>query len=134
MSPHQIVELMIKKDSFSQFLNIEVVKASLGFSVLKLQVHEGLLNGFHIAHGGVSFALADSCLAFAANSYGYKAVSIESSISHLKKVCLNDTLLVTSEEIRKGKSIGVYQVKVENQFLELVAHFKGTVHFLPDMW
>ena len=44
-----------------------------------------MLNGFSIAHGGISYSLADSALAFAANSYGKKAVSIETSISHIKK-------------------------------------------------
>ena len=133
-SPKEIVELMFSNDLYSRFLGISIESCSLGTCQLKLKVHEKLLNGFKIAHGGISYALADSALAFAANTYGFKAVSIESSISHLKTVDLGDELIATAVEINKGNKLGVYQVTVLNQNNLLVAHFKGTVFFSQDHW
>jgi acyl-CoA thioesterase len=51
-----------------------------------------MLNGFGIAHGGISYSLADSALAFASNSHGRKAVSIETSISHTESLKENTRL------------------------------------------
>ena len=76
-SPKEIVDLMFSNDPYSNFLGISIESCGLGTCQLKLKVHEQLLNGFSIAHGGISYSLADSALAFAANSYGIKAVSIE---------------------------------------------------------
>jgi len=133
-SPKEIVELMFSNDLYSRFLGVSIESCSHGTCQLKLKVHEQLLNGFKIAHGGISYALADSALAFAANTYGFKAVSIESSISHLKTVDLGDELIATAVEINKGNKLGVYQVTVLNQNNLLVAHFKGTVFFSQDHW
>lgn len=133
-SPEEIVELMLSNDPFSNFLGISIESCGLGTCQLKLKVHEQLLNGFSIAHGGLSYSLADSALAFAANSHGIKAVSIESSISHLKTVRLGDELHATAEEINRGKKMGVYQVTVLNQNNLKVAHFKGTVFFSEELW
>lgn len=44
-----------------------------------------MLNGFYIAHGGITYSLADSALAFASNAHNNKAVSVETNISHVKK-------------------------------------------------
>lgn len=133
-SPEEIVDLMLSNDPYSNFLGISVELCGLGTCQLKLKVHNQLLNGFSIAHGGISYALADSALAFAANTYGFKAVSVESSISHLKTVQLGDELVATVEEISKGNKIGVYQVAISNQNNLVIAHFKGTVFFSKDIW
>lgn len=133
-SPSEIVSQMLKNDAFSRWLNIEVLETDLGNCSLKLKINKEMLNGFLIAHGGISYSLADSSLAFASNSYGYKAVSIETSISHLKKVLENDTLTAVCSEINRGKTIGKYESKIYNQENELVAHFLGTVFISKEIW
>ena len=93
-----------------------------------------MLNGFDILHGGISYSLSDSALAFASNSRGNKCVSVETSISHLKPVYDNETLRVVSNEIHRGKSIGIYEVDIFNQQNELISKFKGTVSISKDTW
>ena len=73
---------MINGDAFSQWLGIKVLEVSAGFCKLKMIVRDEMTNGFKISHGGITYSLADSCLAFAANAYGRKAVSIETKIYH----------------------------------------------------
>ena len=86
-----------------------------------------MCNGFAIAHGGITYSLADSALAFASNSHGHEAVSIETSISHIKALKSNDIIIATAEERNRGKRLAVYEVKVEKESGGLVALFKGTV-------
>ena len=57
-----------------------------------------MTNGFDIAHGGISYSLADSALAFAANSYGIQSLSIEASILY-KKGMNGDVLTAYTKEI-----------------------------------
>lgn len=133
-TPLEIVQLMLEKDAFSQLLGIEVLQISEGSCQLAMTVSKELLNGFHIAHGGICYSLADSALAFAANSYGFQSVSIETSISHVKKVLENDRLTAIVKELNKTFKSGLYEVTVSNQHQEPVAFFKGTVLISSKIW
>jgi acyl-CoA thioesterase len=134
LSPNQVVEMMMEKDAFSNWMGILVDKIELGTSILSCTVKEDMLNGFQILHGGISYSLSDSALAFASNSYGNKCVSIETSISHTRPAKLDDILTATCKEIHRGKSIGIYEVSVKNQDDKLISIFKGTVKISPEMW
>lgn len=133
-TPAEIVELMLENDAFSRWLGIELISIHLGSCELKCIVSSEMLNGFSIAHGGITYSLADSALAFASNSYGQKCVSIETSISHTSKVYENDTLTINANEIFRGNRIGIYEVKILNQKRHIVAIFKGTVNISDRIW
>lgn len=133
-SPKEIVEIMMHSDAFSQWLGIELISIEKGSCSLSCVVKPDMLNGFHIVHGGITYSIADSCLAFASNSHGLQCVSIETSISHIKKVTLDDQLTATSREISRNKKTGIYEISVYNQKNELVAIFKGTVYISENQW
>jgi acyl-CoA thioesterase len=133
-SPQEIIETMMNSDAFSKWLGIELISIEKGFCSLSCVVKPDMLNGFHIAHGGITYSIADSCLAFASNSYGMQCVSIETSISHIKKVTFGDQLTATSREISRNKKTGIYEISVQNQKNELVALFKGTVYISEKQW
>ena len=97
----KVVEKMMNGDAFSHWLGIKVIEVSEGFCKLQMMVRDEMMNGFNIAHGGIAYSLADSCLAFAANSDGTQALSIETSIIYKKKVDNGDTLIATAKEINK---------------------------------
>jgi acyl-CoA thioesterase len=134
MSPESIVKLMMKDDLFSQWLGIEIVEIKLGKCSLKITVSKEMQNGFGIAHGGISYAMADSCLAFAANSYGSIALSIDTSIKHLKKVSVGDVLEAKSNQTSSSGNHQEYRILVTNQHDQLVADFKGKVHLSNKKW
>ena len=121
-------------DAFSQWLGIEVLEISEGYCKLKMIVRDEMTNGFKIAHGGISYSLADSCLAFAANSDGVQSVSVETSISHTKKVVSGDTLTATAKEINKSSKTALYNISITNQKNEEIAHFKGKVYRTEREW
>jgi acyl-CoA thioesterase len=133
-TPKEIVDLMMNDDSFSKWMGVKIDTIDNGICVLKASVKEEMLNGFRIAHGGISYSLADSALAFASNSRGVQCVSIETSISHVKKVLEGDVLIATAREVYRGKTTGIYDVEVINQNNLLVALFKGTVFITDKEW
>ena len=130
----RIVDRMFNNDSFSQWLGIERVQDGAGISVLRMVVRKEMLNGFGVAHGGITYSLADSALAFAANAHGIQSMSIETSISHTKKVLEGDVLTAKTKEISLTKRVGIYQIDITNQNNEIVALFKGTVYRTGKEW
>ena len=134
LDPNKIIQKMMEKDSFSKWLGIELVEIKKGYCKLKMHVNKEMTNGFLIAHGGICYSLADSALAFSSNSYGFKAFSVETSISHTKKVMNNDMLIAETKELSKTKKTALYSVIISNQDNQKVAFFKGTVFISDKTW
>ncbi|MCB0756269.1 MAG: hotdog fold thioesterase [Flavobacteriales bacterium] len=132
--PTRVVDRMYNNDPFSKWLGIERVVDGAGSSVLRMTVRKEMLNGFDIAHGGISYSLADSALAFASNSHGIQSVSIETSISHTKAVKEGDVLTAKAIEKNLTSKIGIYEIEIRNQNNEIVALFKGTVYRTSKPW
>ncbi len=132
-SPNEIVNQMMDKDYFSQWLGITVLEVGEGACKLQMTVRKEMLNGFGIAHGGITYSLADSALAFASNSHGQKSVSVETSISHTQSLKEGDTIIAEAKEEHCSNKIAVYSIKVSREG-ETVALFKGTVYRTSKTW
>ena len=130
----KIVDKTYDNDAFSKWLGIEIVTVQSGFCQLKMVVRKEMLNGFAIAHGGITYSLADSALAFASNSHGRKSVSVETSISHTVACKEGDELIATAKELSMSNKIGVYDITIKNQENTVVALFKGTVYRTSKIW
>src|SRR5581483_5821700 len=130
----KVVDTMYTNDWFSQWLGIERITVNPGHCVLRMKIRKEMLNGFAIAHGGITYSLADSALAFASNSHGRKSVSIETSISHLESLKEGDVITAEAEEINVSNKIGVYHINITNQEGKKVALFKGTVYRTSKDW
>ncbi|MGH1433582.1 MAG: hydroxyphenylacetyl-CoA thioesterase PaaI [Lewinella sp.] len=134
MSAEEIVGQMLSKDAFSNWLGIEVLEIAPGFSRIRMVVRPEMVNGFGIGHGGISFSFADSAFAFASNSRGQHAVSIDTAINHLAPVQVGDVLIATAKEEHLGRRLGHYKVEVRREAEELVALFKGIVYRKDQNW
>ena len=130
----KVVDTMYENDAFSKWLGIKRVEDGAGISVLQMTVRKEMLNGFYILHGGISYSLADSALAFASNGHGRKTVSVETSISHTHACKEGDVLTTHTQEISLSNKIGVYQITITNQDDKTVALFKGTVYRTSKDW
>ena len=130
----RVVARMMEHDAFSQWLGITVVAVAPGTCELHMTIREEMNNGFRITHGGIAYCVADSALAFASNSHGSHAVSIETSISHVKPVRSGDVITAKAEELSRSNRIAVYHIAVTNQDGTTVALFKGTVFRTGKEW
>ncbi len=122
----QVVDHMMENDFFSQWLGIELLNVSEGYSLIRMTVRKEMVNGFGIAHGGIAFSLGDSAFAFACNNRNNLSVALDVTTSFIKAVNIGDTLTAEAKEIHNGRSTGVYLVTITNQRDEQVALFKGT--------
>ena len=122
---------MLQNDAFSQWMGIEVLESEAGYCKLSMKIREEMTNGFGVCHGGITFSLADSALAFASNSRGSVSVALENNINFTKKVNVGDTLTAESEELQNGRTIGVYKVRISNQDEEY--HFRACVEHLVKL-
>ena len=130
----KVVDKMMSVDGFSQWLGITIIKISAGGCILKMKVRKEMLNGFSIAHGGITYSFADSAFAFASNSHGRKSVSIETSISHTVSLKEGDVITAEAAEVSLREKIAIYSVIVKKEDGEVVALFKGTVYRTSRNW
>ncbi len=133
----RIISAMVEKDAFSRWLGIEVVNVRPRGSAVRMTVRQDMVNGFGVCHGGVTFSLADSALAFASNTHGRVTMSIENTIAYPKAVAVGDVLTATADEESGSNRLGFYRVSVTKANGEIVALFTGTVYkthqaFFPD--
>lgn len=131
---HAIVRKMYDNDPFSQWLGINVLDVLPGSCAVEMVVRKDMLNGFGVAHGGIAYSLADSALAFASNGLGRQAMSIETSITHVRPIKEGDRLLARAVQQHLGHRIGLYEIKIINQDEELVAAFRGHVYRSSKDW
>ncbi|MEI8136039.1 MAG: hotdog fold thioesterase [Bacteroidota bacterium] len=136
MTHSEIVNTMMKNDFFSQWLGIIILEQNEGACKLSIVVRRDMLNGFGIAHGGITYSLADSALAFASNSKGRKSLSIETSISHIISLKENDELIAEAFCETETEKLGHYKVKLflKNEPLKIVALFNGMVYKTSKYW
>ena len=123
---NSVVNDMLQKDLFSQWLGISIIEIKEGYSKIKMIVRPEMINGFGIVHGGIAFSLADSAFAFACNNRNVLSVALDTSINFLKPVQVNDVLIAEANEWHNGRSTGLYHINITNQQNETVAIFKGT--------
>jgi acyl-CoA thioesterase len=127
----RVVDHMMAHDKYSQWLGIEVVLVAPGRSTVRMTVREEMVNGFGICHGGITFSLADSALAFATNTGGNVSVALDCTISFPAAVRVGD--VITAEAVVESSStkLSFCNITVRNQDDVIVGHFRGTVYHTP---
>lgn len=124
---------MLSLDPFSTWLGIEILECEIGRCRVAMTVRNNMLNSMGKAHGGISYALADTAFGFAANTHGKFAVSIETSINHIEALEEGDYLIAESviEKVNTKLGFNIIEVKRDD---ELVALFKGVVYRTQKDW
>ncbi len=118
-------DAMWAADAASRWFGMVCVRVAPGEAVVSMRIEPHHCNGHNTCHGGVSFALADSALALACNSYNQVAVAQHNAITYIAPGFQGDTLTAHAvERARFGRS-GMYDIKITNQNGDLIAEFRG---------
>ena len=133
MEGAKIPHKMLSQDAYSSWLGIEIISAKVGCVTVGMTIRKEMLNSMNKAHGGITYALADTAFGFTANTHGKYAVSIETSINHIEALEAGDYITATATvNLQKNKvGFNVVEVKRGN---ELVALFKGVVYRTNKDW
>ena len=125
---HAVFQKMMSKDYCSQWMGIEPILIEEGHCKIKMTVKKEMLNGYGILHGGIAFAFADSAFAFASNSYGRLAVSINGSMNYAKSAKEGDILIAEAKPLNVTHKTADFDVNVMNEGGENYYYFRGTVY------
>ena len=128
MNPRQVAEYMFDQDCFSQWMNIKLIEVRENYCLIEMPIKKEMINGLKTVHGGVTFAFADSALAFSSNNSGDAAVALNCIINFTKAGKEGDTFRAESILVNETRKTAVYDIKITNQNEELVAKFVGTVY------
>ena len=125
---------MYRDDTYSQWLGVSLLEMGEGICRLQMTVRPDMLNGFGVAHGGITYGLADSAFAFACNSHGRHAVSIHCAIEHVAPVRAGDVLTASATEDHLGNNLSNYSIRVTKADGSTVAFFRGVAYRKQREW
>ena len=94
------------------FKDCELLDYEKGHICLKTIVNESDTNPYKKAHGGYLYTLCDDLAGLIGYSLGYYVVTIQSSISYLRQIEVNETITVEGKSIHSGKSTDVVEVNI----------------------
>lgn len=128
MTPYELAQHMLSQDEFSKWMGIRLVDIQEKYCLLEMPIRKEMINGLRTVHGGVTFAFADSALAFSSNNTDEASVALNCVINFTKAVKEGDVLRAESKLISDTRKTGIYDISITNQNGDLVAGFRGTVY------
>ena len=120
MLQERIKEFINKYDRFAAANNIRLTKVEPGYAEAEMVISESLLNGNDFVQGGAIFTLADIAFAGAANAENKGMVTQTGNITFLRPG-EGEKLFASAREINRGKTTGLYEIRVTNDRVKLVA-------------
>jgi acyl-CoA thioesterase len=119
---------ILEADHAARQLGIELVDIKPGYAQMTMAIRPEMANGHGIGHGGMTFSLADTAMAYASNSRNQRAVAQSITVHFLAPTHPGDLLTATATEVNRTQRTGIYDVVVTNQKSERIAVFRGTTH------
>ena len=129
---------MHAKDHCAQAHGMAPIAIGPGHAKMSMTVRKDMVNGHNICHGGMIFALADTCFAHACNSYNNNTVASGCMVDFINPAKLADILTAEANERSLTGRTGVYDVIVTNQDNDTIAFFRGrsyriSGHLVPKL-
>lgn len=120
-----VAAAMWSRDRAAQALGMRIDSVGPGHATLSMPVRGDMVNGHHICHGGLIFALADTAFAYACNAYNRNTVASGCNIDFVAPGKEGDTLQAEAVERSLSGRTGVYDVTVRDSAGRTVALFRG---------
>lgn len=114
-------------------LGVEVAELSAERVVLRVEVGPKVHQPYGFLHGGVSALLAETCAsmgAWIAAPAGSEAFGVEINANHLRPV-RDGWITATGTPIRQGRTIAVWDTRIEDEAGRLVCVSRCTVAIKP---
>ncbi len=103
---------MYERDRTAAAFGIELLAATAERAVVQMQVRPEMCNGLGVIHGGMTFLLADSAMAFASNSENEAAFATSAEIDWLSPATEGRWLTATAERRAGGRKSAIWDVAV----------------------
>ena len=103
---------MYERDATATAFGIELIDATPERAAVRMRVRADMCNGLDVIHGGMTFLLADSAMAFASNAEGDAAFATSAEIDWLAPATAGQWLTATAERRAGGRKSAVWDVTV----------------------
>lgn len=130
MTLEEILNFRNEMNPFSKLLGIQTVELREGYARAVMPVAETLRNPQGAVHGGVLYTLADVASGNAAASHGEWVATMDADFHYLRPALQLESLTAVATELKAGKRVGVYDVKVSDQNGTVLATGTFTFAFL----
>ena len=128
----QCADAMWATDRASQAMGMKVESVAPGKAVLAMAVRPEMIGPGGVCSRGAIFLLADSALAFAANTRGHRVVAQHCEIVFDNPVDVGEQLVAEASERHVSDRKGLYDVRVQIRGGKVVAELRGHSHTLGD--
>ncbi|XP_078544077.1 acyl-coenzyme A thioesterase 13 [Lissotriton helveticus] len=128
----QAINAMWRPPGFDRVMSkVDLVSASPGKVVCEMRVEEEHTNKLGTLHGGMTATLIDvvSTAALAFTERGIPGVSVDMNITYMNAAKIGDSVLITAQILKQGRSIAFATVDVTDKATgKLIAQGRHTKH------
>ena len=121
------IKTYFDRDGYAEALGAQLVSADPNLVVVALPITDEHLNFHGSTHGGALFSLADCAFSLISNAAGPVAVAIDTHLVISAATKTGDALRAEATEVRRGRQLATYQVRVTRDDGRLCGLFTGTV-------
>lgn len=121
----RVAHAMLAAEGTGPAWGIVIEEAREGYARLRMTLRRDMLNGHGSAHGGMTFALADTAFAYICNGRNVKSVAAQASMIFLDSASEGETLIAEGEELASEGRAGVTRVAVRTSDGRAIAEFTG---------
>ncbi|MCC6013772.1 MAG: hotdog fold thioesterase [Candidatus Verstraetearchaeota archaeon] len=127
--PYTDMNELINNDKIAKIFGIKLEEYREGYAKTSMIIKEDFLNAYNIAHGAAIYALADVSFAIACNSHGVKAIALSMNINYRRPVTNGKKIIAEAEEVSRGRTTGLYSIKVIDEEGKIIALAIGLAYF-----
>jgi acyl-CoA thioesterase len=113
-------------------MGLKVENVAPGKATISMTVRPEMIGLGDVCGRGAIFLLADSTLAFAANTRGHRVVAQHCDIVFDNSVGVGEVLVADASERHTSRRKGMYDVRVQTRAGKVVAELRGHTHTLED--
>lgn len=125
MEPDAPARHLFDRDPTAAAFGIELLAADADGATVRMTVRPEMCNGYGIIHGGLTFLLADSAMAFASSGDGETALAMSAGIDWFAPAKVGQVLTATARRCGGGNKSVVWDVAITADSGDLVATFRG---------
>lgn len=125
MDPERLARALHGQDPSAAWLGIELVTATSDRAEVSMAIRPEMCNGYEIIHGGMTFLLADSAMAFASNTTDEVALATNAEIDWLAPARAGQVLTAVAERAADAGRTSIWNIELTTDDGTTVALFRG---------
>ena len=125
MEPLEIARELYRRDPSAETFGIELVDAGLDGAEVRMPVHAENCNGYGMIHGGMTFLLADTAMAFASCTSNETALATSAQVDWVAPARVGQTLTATARRQWSAGRTTIWDVEITTDDGTTIALFRG---------